>query len=88
MKKIFTMLLCLLTMTSVWADDGGAYFPDKWTYGNIYVKEANSCISLDKEYMEVVSTGYDDHIKAIFAFRNTTDSTVVVPFFSKRKKRE
>ncbi len=75
MKKFLCILFaCSLVAVAV-ADDGGARYPEDWTYGNIYVKEPNNSIALEKEYMYVSG----DKIEAVFCFRNTTDSTVVVP---------
>lgn len=75
MKKFLCILFaCSLVAVAV-ADDGGARYPEDWTYGNIYVKEPNKSIALEKEYMYVSG----DKIEAVFCFRNTTDSIVVVP---------
>lgn len=83
MKRLFSIFVGIMTMLSAWADDGGSFYPDNWTYGNIYVKEPNQSISLEKEYMEVFknihTSAYGNHVKAVFVFRNNTDSTVVVP---------
>ena len=49
------------------ADDSATTYPEDWTYGNIYVKEPNKSIALEKEYMYVS----DDKIEAVFCFRNT-----------------
>ncbi|MBO7124513.1 MAG: hypothetical protein J6V74_01565 [Bacteroidales bacterium] len=75
MKRLFCFLfVCGLVLLAM-ADDGGARYPEDWTYGNIYVKEPNKSIALEKEYMYVS----DEKINAVFCFRNTTDSTVIVP---------
>lgn len=75
MKKVLSLLFaCVTTLTAI-ADEGGARYPENWTYGNIYVKEPNQSIALEKEYMYVSG----EKIEAVFCFRNTTDSTVVVP---------
>ncbi|MBP5366672.1 MAG: hypothetical protein J6Y82_12275 [Bacteroidales bacterium] len=75
MRKFLCFIVACLCMSPAFADDGGTSYPEDWTYGNIYVKEPNKSIALEKEYMYV--TG--DRINAVFSFRNTTDSTVVVP---------
>lgn len=75
MKKFLCTLFACSLVAVAMADDGGVYYPEKWTYGNIYVKEPNKSIALEKEYMYVSG----DRVEAVFCFRNTTDSTVVVP---------
>ncbi len=75
MKKVLSLLLACVSTLAAIADDGGTLYPENWTYGNIYVKEPNQSIALEKEYMYVSG----DRIEAVFCFRNTTDSTVVVP---------
>ncbi|MBR5167317.1 MAG: hypothetical protein IKW86_04520 [Salinivirgaceae bacterium] len=75
MKRLFCFLFACGLVLSAKADDGGASYPEDWTYGNIYVKEPNKSIALEKEYMYVSG----DKIEAVFCFRNTTDSIVVVP---------
>ena len=75
MKRLFCFLFACGSVLLAMADDGGARYPEDWTYGNIYVKEPNKSIALEKEYMYVS----DEKINAVFCFRNTTDSTVVVP---------
>ncbi|MBR5956881.1 MAG: hypothetical protein IKZ99_00795 [Salinivirgaceae bacterium] len=75
MKRLFCFLFACGLVLSAKADDGGTRFPEEWTYGNIYVKEPNKSIALEKEYMCVSG----DRVEAVFCFRNTTDSTVVVP---------
>ena len=75
MKKFLCILFACSLVVVAMADDGGVYYPEKWTYGNIYVKEPNKSIALEKEYMFVSG----DRVEAVFCFRNTTDSTVVVP---------
>ncbi len=57
-----------------YADDGGARNVEDWTYGNIYVKEPNDKIALEKELMVCGM----DSITAVFVFKNTTDDTVTV----------
>ncbi|MBO7145641.1 MAG: hypothetical protein J6W13_12580 [Salinivirgaceae bacterium] len=75
MKRLFCFLFACVSVLSAMADDSATTYPEDWTYGNIYVKEPNQSIALEKEYMFVSG----DKIKAVFCFRNTTDSTVVVP---------
>ena len=75
MKRLFCFLFACVSVLSAMADDGGVFYPENWTYGNIYVKEPNKSIALEKEYMYVSG----DRVEAVFCFRNTTDSTVVVP---------
>lgn len=75
MKKLFSLFLTCISVLSAMADDGGTLYPQDWTYGNIYVKKPNSSIALEKEFMYVSG----EKIKADFCFRNTTDSTVIVP---------
>ena len=75
MKRLFCFLFACSLVAVAMADDGGASYPEDWTYGNIYVKEPNNSIALEKEYMYVSG----EKIEAVFCFRNTTDSTVVVP---------
>lgn len=95
MKKIiFTALaIMLLQNTLCVADDGGSWYPEDWTYGNIYVKEPNDKIALEKELMIVEQSSkssYDEktntrtklhgnEVEAIFGFKNTTAQSVVVP---------
>ncbi len=75
MKKFLCILFACSLVVVAMADDGGVFYPENWTYGNIYVKEPNKSIALEKEYMYVSG----DRVEAVFCFRNTTDSTVVVP---------
>lgn len=75
MKRIlFILFIQLSAIFSLMADDGGTTNVEDWTYGNIYVKEPNDKIALEKELM-VCSM---DSITAIFVFKNTTDDTVAV----------
>ena len=75
MKRIlFFLFIQLSAIFSLMADDGGVTNVEDWTYGNIYVKEPNDKIALEKELM-VCSM---DSITAIFVFKNTTDDTVTV----------
>ena len=75
MKKFLCILFACSLVDVAMADDSATTYPEDWTYGNIYVKEPNQSIALEKEYMFVSG----DRIKAVFCFKNTTDSTVVVP---------
>ncbi len=74
-----SLLLSLLSFSALsplaFADDGGSSFPEDWTYGNIYVKDPNSYVALEKEYMCVTA----DSITAVFCFNNTSDSALIVP---------
>ncbi len=64
----------LLSAMSLMADDGGVTNFEDWTYGNIYVKEPNDRIALEKELMVCDM----DSVRAFFVFKNTTNDTVVV----------
>lgn len=75
MKKFLCILFACSLVSVAMADDGETSYPEDWTYGNIYVKEPNKNIALEKEYMYVAR----HEIDAVFSFRNTTNSTVVVP---------
>lgn len=93
MKKIIFAAVFLLSAFCAFSDDGGSYYPEDWTYGNIYVKEPSDKIALEKELMIVEQSSrwsYDENTKihtklhgneveAIFGFKNTTAQTVVVP---------
>nr|MBP3282560.1 hypothetical protein [Treponema sp.] len=94
MKKIFLIFAAAVALSSVaWADDGGSYRPEDWTYGNIYVKEPNEKIALEKELMIVEQTAsyrwdeknekstflHGSEVEAVFGFRNTAAERVVVP---------
>ena len=96
MKKLIGMLFALLALTlagTAFADDGGSYKPEDWSYGNIYVKEPNDKIALEKELLVVEQTGiyrYEENvypypkirgseITALFGFKNTTKEAVTVP---------
>ena len=46
-KPVFIFLIMTAALFSVFADDGGSYHPEDWTYGNIYVKEPNDKIALE-----------------------------------------
>ena len=47
-KPVFIFLIMTAALVSVFADDGGSYHPEDWTYGNIYVKEPNDKIALER----------------------------------------
>lgn len=92
MKKILAVIFTVLSLYSVFADDGGSYYPEEWTYGNIYVKEPNDKIALERELLIVEqssSYGYyqsgeygkirGESITALFDFKNTTSEKVTVP---------
>lgn len=93
MKKIIFTAMFLLGAFSAFSDDGGSWYPEDWTYGNIYVKEPNDKIALEKELMIVEQSSkssYDEktntrtklhgnEVEAIFCFKNTTAQSVVVP---------
>lgn len=94
MKKIFLILAAAVVLSSVaFADDGGSYRPEDWTYGNIYVKEPNEKIALEKELMIVEQTAsyrwdektekstflHGSEVEAVFGFRNTVAERIVVP---------
>ncbi len=68
-------LFAVVTGSVLFADDGGAYYPEDWSYGNIYVKEPNQKIALENE---VLCFGYQ-RATAIFDFNNTTNEKVLVP---------
>ena len=93
MKKTLSKILFFALLFCAFADDGGSYYPEDWTYGNIYVKEPNEKIALEKELMIVEQSSrwhYDkksntntkvfgNEVEAIFGFKNTTAQKVVVP---------
>ena len=92
MKKLLAIIFTVLSLYSVFADDGGSYYPEEWTYGNIYVKEPNDKIALERELLIVEqssSYGYyqsgeygkirGESITALFDFKNTTSEKVTVP---------
>ncbi len=70
---IITLLLSLAV--PLFADDGGSYYPEEWTYGNIYVKEPNDKIALENELLFFGP----DKAEAVFDFVNTTAEKVKVP---------
>ena len=94
MKKIIFTVLVLLSAFCAFSDDGGSFYPEDWTYGNIYVKEPSDKIALEKELMIVEQSSkwawedeaaktlkklHGNEVEAIFGFKNTTAQTVVVP---------
>lgn len=94
MKKIVFAAVFLLSAFCAFSDDGGSFYPEDWTYGNIYVKEPNDLIALEKELMIVEQSSkwawedeaaktlkklHGNEVEAIFGFKNTTAQTVVVP---------
>lgn len=80
MKKLLAVIFTVFSLYSVFADDGGSYYPEEWTYGNIYVKEPNDKIALERELL-FVGQGYfyGKSITALFDFKNTTSKKVTVP---------
>ena len=92
MKKLLAIIFTVLSLYSVFADDGGSYYPEDWTYGNIYVKEPNDKIALESELLIVEQSGSygyyqsgeygkirGESITALFDFKNTTSEKVTVP---------
>ena len=94
MKKIIFAAVFLLSAFCAFSDDGGSYYPEDWTYGNIYVKEPSDKIALEKELMIVEQSSkwawedeatkilkklHGNEVEAIFGFKNTTAQSVVVP---------
>lgn len=93
MKKIIFAAVFLLSAFCAFSDDGGSFYPEDWTYGNIYVKEPSALIALEKELMIIEQSSrwsYDENtqiytklhgneVEAIFGFRNTSSQSVVVP---------
>jgi hypothetical protein len=74
-RTLLALVSLLFLSPLALADDGGTYYPDNWTYGNIYVKESNRHVVLEKEYMYVTA----DNITAVFCFNNTSDSALIIP---------
>ena len=74
MKRILFFLIMQTSLFPLMADEGGVTNDEDWTYGNIYVKEPNDKIALEKELMVCDK----DSITAIFVFKNTTADTVAV----------
>lgn len=92
MKKVILIAL-IIAGAFAFADDGGSYKPEDWTYGNIYVKEPNDKIALERELLVVEQINikkYDEKSKqsrkiigsevtALFDFVNTSRGNVTVP---------
>lgn len=74
MKRLLFFMIMLFSAVSLMADDGHTINVENWSYGNIYSKESDDMIALEKELM-ICSM---DSITAIFVFKNTTDDTVTV----------
>lgn len=74
MKRLLLFFSFLTIVLGGYADDGGARNVEDWTYGNIYVKEPNEKIALEKELMVCDL----DSVTATFIFKNTTSDTVSV----------
>ena len=68
-------IIAIVAFALAFADDGGSYSPEEWTYGNIYVKEPNEKIALERELLYFC----EDEARATFDFVNTTKETVNVP---------
>ena len=66
-----------MLVATIFADDGGSYKPEDWTYGNIYVKEPNDKIALERELLIVEQT--EGYVTALFDFANTTRGSITVP---------
>lgn len=84
MKKVAVwILLAIISISIVNADDGGVRFPEDWTYGNIYVTEENPHVALEKELLVVeqipLQYGNPGLVEAVFLFNNTSNETVNVP---------
>lgn len=78
MKKLISIIVSLTVLAAIaFADDGGSYNPEDWTYGNIYVKEPNDKIALERELLIVEQT--EGYVTALFDFVNTTRGSVTVP---------
>ena len=93
MKKSLLIIALLFTSFTAFTDDGGSYKPEDWTYGNIYVKEPNDKIALERELLVVEHTYIGEYdrksdtfhktsgreVTARFDFLNTTRERVTVP---------
>ncbi len=65
MKKLLSVIFSLTVLAAIaFADDGGSYKLEDWTYGNIYVKEPNDIIALERELLIVEQT--DGVVTAFF----------------------
>ena len=92
-RKIILILAAMVVLAPAFADDGGSYRPEDWTYGNIYVKKPNDKIALERELLVVEQTDMSEYdqktrkwkkvtgseVTALFDFVNTTRENVVVP---------
>ena len=92
-RKIILILAAMVVLAPAFADDGGSYRPEDWTYGNIYVKEPNDKIALERELLVVEQTKMSEYdqktrkwkkvtgseVTALFDFVNTTRENIVVP---------
>ena len=93
MKKSLLLIALLFASLAAFTDDGGSYKPEDWTYGNIYVKEPNDKIALERELLVVEHTYIGEYdrksdtfhktsgreVTARFDFLNTTRERVTVP---------
>ena len=93
MKKSLLIIALLFASFAAFTDDGGSYKPEDWTYGNIYVKEPNDKIALERELLVVEHTAIGEYdrksdtfhktsgreVTARFDFLNTTRERVTVP---------
>lgn len=92
MKRSLLIIALLSASFAAFTDDGGSYKPEDWTYGNIYAKEPNDKIALERELLVVEHTAigkYDrksdtfhktsgHEVTALFDFLNTTRERVTV----------
>ena len=93
MKKSLLIIALLSASFAAFTDDGGSYKSEDWTYGNIYVKEPNDKIALERELLVVEHTAIGEYdrksdtfhktsgreVTALFDFLNTTRERVTVP---------
>ena len=56
MKRSLLIIALLSASFAAFTDDGGSYKPEDWTYRNIYVKEPNDKIALERELLVVEHT--------------------------------
>ena len=52
-KQLIAIWIILFICISAFTDDGGSKNPEEWSYGNIYVTEANEKIALERELLIV-----------------------------------
>ena len=92
-KQLIAIWIILFICISAFTDDGGSKNPEEWSYGNIYVTEANEKIALERELLiveQLADEYYDNNsggvkklsereINAVFDFKNTTNQDVTVP---------